>query len=80
MVRFKVVYDRDACIGAFSCVAAVPEHWSYDDDGKANLIGATFDHTVRKWVMIIDEKDLSEHKAAAEVCPVDAIVLERLDD
>lgn len=78
--KFKVIYDREGCIGAFACSAANPEYWKWADDGKADLAHATFNKETQKWELIIDEKDLDAHKAAAEVCPVQVITFEEIDE
>ena len=68
--RYKVVYDRNLCIGAAACATAAPEGWEIDkEDGKANLIGGE-KAGVEKFEMIIDEKDYKKFQDSAEVCPV----------
>lgn len=78
--KYRIVYDREACIGAFACVAAGPNFWEYTDEGKADLKQATFNAETKKWELIIDEKDYDENLAAAEVCPVYAIQIEEIAD
>jgi ferredoxin len=76
-MQYKIIYDREACIGAFACVAAAPNFWVFNEDGKADFKGATFNAETRKWELIIDEADFEDNKAAAEVCPVLAITIEK---
>ena len=71
MGKFRIEYDRNACIGAGVCVATAPDHWHMNDDGKADLKGGK--KKGDKWVLEIDEKDLDANKQAAEGCP--AIVI-----
>lgn len=68
--RYKVIYDRNICIGAAACNTAAPEGWEIDkEDGKANLVGGKkFDH--EKFELIIDESQYEKFKDSAEVCPV----------
>ena len=74
----KVVFDRNACIGAFACVAADPDHWKYADDGKVDLEGAKEENG--KFILIVDdEKALAALKASAEACPVYAIKIEETE-
>lgn len=68
MAKYKVVFDRSACIGAAACAASFPEAWVMQDDSKPDLVGATGDR--EKQELIIDEKDLEKHLEAARVCPV----------
>ena len=68
--RYRVVYDRNLCIGAAACATAAPEGWEIDkEDGKANLIGGQ-KTGVEKFDIIIDEKDYKKFQDSAEVCPV----------
>lgn len=72
MGKYKIVYDRDACIGAASCVAIEPNFWSLDKENKAILSdgkkenGSTFTRE-------IDEKDFPSNLDAAKACPVNCI-------
>lgn len=68
--KYKVIYDRNICIGAAACATAAPEGWEIDkEDGKANLIGGQkTGHEIFEF--IIDEKDYVKFKDSAEVCPV----------
>lgn len=73
MARYKVIFDREVCIGALACAATSPEFWLRGEDGKADLKRATYSKATDKWELIIDEKDLSTNKEAENVCPVAAI-------
>jgi len=68
--KYKVIYDRNICIGAAACNIAAPEGWEIDkEDGKANLIsGKKTDH--EKFELIIDEDQYAKFKDSEEVCPV----------
>lgn len=81
MAKYKVIYDREACIGAFACTAAAPEFWAFNEDGKADLKGATFNAHTKQWELIIyEESDFDDNQAAAETCPVFAIKIEKMSD
>ncbi len=80
MSKYKVIYDRDACIGAFACIAAAPDFWKFADDGKADLKQAKFNPETKKWELIITDKEYAEQKAASEVCPVGVITIEEIKD
>lgn len=68
MAKYKIVFDRSACIGAAACVASFPEAWVMQDDGKPNLAGATGDEN--KQELVIEESELQKHLEAAKACPV----------
>ncbi|HIH24699.1 TPA: hypothetical protein HA251_06725 [Candidatus Woesearchaeota archaeon] len=78
--KYKIIYDREACIGAFACAAAAPDMWLFADDGKADLKTATFNPATKKWELIIDEADYDDNQAAAEACPVYVIKIVKIDE
>lgn len=65
MAKFKIIYEREGCIGAGACVAVAPDTWKMDDDGKATQLVHEF-----------DEKDLQKNLDAAKACPVMVIHIE----
>lgn len=62
VAKYKIVYDREGCIGAAACIAVAPEAWKMGEDGKADQLMQEF-----------DEKDLQHHLDAARSCPVNVI-------
>lgn len=76
MVRYKIVFDRKACIGAFTCGAISRKFWEFDDDGKANLRGAKLNDKTGFYELIIEEADYEEALESAKVCPVNVIKIE----
>ena len=68
MATFKIIYDREGCIGAGVCAAVADKFWKMVDDGKADLVGGV-KNAEGKWELEIDEKDLDINKQAAEGCP-----------
>ena len=76
MVKYLVEYDRANCIGAAACASTSPKFWKMNDDGKADLIGGNARSD--GWQESeIDEKDIEEMKAAAEICPVNVIHIKK---
>jgi len=64
--RYKIVVDRNLCIGAASCVALAMKTFALDAENKA--------------VVLEGEGDPPEVvKLAAESCPTKAIILENLE-
>ena len=80
MVKYKIEFDRELCIGALACTAVAEKFWPRADDGKVDLSGAKYNEETKKWELIIDEKDYEINKDAAEVCPVDAIKIIKIED
>lgn len=62
MSAYTIKYNKSACIGAASCIAACPENYSLGADNKAIVKTTT-----------ISSKDLKKNLAAAKVCPTAAI-------
>jgi len=77
---YRVVFNRNECIGAAACAAVAPEFWEMKEDGKADLLGAKKDEKGNDYI-ILKEGQLTEsmkdaiklNKDAAEVCPVRVI-------
>ena len=80
MVKYKIIFDRDACIGALSCNAVASKFWKLSEDGKVDLKDSIFNEKTGKHELIIEEKDLTENKDAESVCPVYAIKIEKLKE
>lgn len=73
--KYKIVYKREECIGAASCVGVLPEVWSLNDDGKADLAKAEEKegNKIQELVIELEESQLEQYKHSAEVCPVNVI-------
>ena len=80
MVKYKIEFDRETCIGALACTAVAEKFWQKSKDGKVDLAGATFNEETKKWELIIDEEDFEVNKEAEEVCPVAAIKVIKIED
>lgn len=73
--RYKVIFDRDLCIGAAACATAHPAGWEIDkEDGKANLIGGQRTD-VEKFEMVFDESQYKDFLDSSEVCPVSGCIV-----
>lgn len=70
MSKFKIIYEREACIGAAACAALDPELFVMNDDGKADMKGAK-KRDDGKWEIVIEARD--EIIDAAQGCPVEII-------
>ena len=81
MAKYKVILDRDRCIGTASCMAVAHRFWDLQDDGKIMLINSKINEETNKWELIVEtEEDLMENQEAESVCPVSAIKVEKLED
>jgi ferredoxin len=61
---FKIIHDRDACIGCGACVSICPENWKMGDDGKSKPIKSQI-------------KEIGCNQEAADSCPVQCIHIKK---
>jgi len=80
MTKYKIEFDRELCIGALACNAIAEDFWPRSEDGKVDLTNAKYNEETKKWELIIDVKDYETNKEAADACPVDAIVITKIED
>ncbi|MBS3146284.1 ferredoxin [Candidatus Woesearchaeota archaeon] len=81
MPKYKVILDRDRCIGSGSCTVVAPRFWDLQEDGKVTLLDSLFNKETNKWEIIVEaEEDVIENKEAENACPVTAIKIEKIED
>lgn len=68
MVKVRIEYDRDKCIGAGVCAAVDPTNFEMNEDGKADLLGGKKEGDI--WVKELEVDSLETIKTGAEGCPV----------
>jgi len=69
-MSYKVIYDKENCIGANSCVGVFPEYWSLDGAKKAVLKDSTLNKETGRYELIVDDQNVERFKESALVCPV----------
>lgn len=79
MAKYKVTFDREACIGAFSCIGMHPDRWIMSDDSKVDLEGAPEGKKVAVQTLEIDEDEFEEMMDSAESCPVKVIHIKNME-
>lgn len=57
----KVSVDKEKCIGCGACVGMAPDNFTFDDEGKSE---------------VISDEVTDETKEAKEACPVEAIKID----
>lgn len=70
--RYKIVYERDLCIGVVACVMSSPKYWEMDSEGKAILKNGQ-EVSPGIFEIEIGEEDYAESFEAAKECPVNCI-------
>ena len=78
MKRYRIEYDRGACIGAAACTQVHPEEWTLAQDVKADLAGGVVENASGLWVKEIDASQLEDSTRAALSCPVKVIRIKDL--
>ena len=72
--KYKVIYDRNGCIGAAACAAVLPEMWEMSSsDGKADLDDGKEQDSVGIFEAEFTKEQLEKVISSAEVCPVNVI-------
>ena len=71
--KYKIIYDRDACIGAASCIAIHPDRWQLDPENKAILVGGKKTDKTSVFEREIDDITFQSDLDAAKSCPVNCI-------
>jgi len=83
--KYKIVHDRDICIGCSACASVCPKYWEMDQsDGKSDIVGGTKTGNGEEEVLGSSESPLTEdfdsNKEAAESCPVNCIHLHEIKE
>ncbi len=70
--NYKLLHDRENCIGCGACAVIAPDFWEMNDDGKSDIINGV--DKEKGWQeKKITEKDFEINMEAAESCPVEVI-------
>jgi len=64
MTAFKIIHERDKCIGCGACASICPENWEIADDGKSKPKMTNLDA-------------LGCNQEAADACPVGCIKIKK---
>jgi len=67
-MKYKLHVDRDCCIGCSACIAAAPELFELDEEGKSRPVQE-----------IIDETKLESANLARDSCPGQCIKIEKIE-
>ncbi len=73
MAKYKVVLEREKCIGAATCVAVYSERWELQEDAKVSIKAEEVIKDGDNEIFWINEEELEKFKESAEVCPVNVI-------
>ena len=68
--NFKIIFNREECIGCSACAAVNPKFWEMKDDAKSHLINSNLEG---KEYVLETSKNYEDNIDAAESCPVNCI-------
>lgn len=81
MAKYKIEFDREACIGALACMAAAPKFWISAQDGKVDLKDAKYNEETKRYELFItSQEDFVVNQDAQTGCPVLAIIMTKVED
>jgi len=78
MAKFKIIHQKELCIGCGACAAINPEDWVMEGD-KSHLKGSSKEqgeHGTQEF-KYIEEADLQKNQEAADACPVPCIFVKK---
>ncbi len=91
--KYKIVHDRDICIGCAACASVCPKYWKMADDGKSDVIRDNDDGSQTRAEKTGNGEeemlgtnieplivDFDSNKEAAESCPVNCIHIHEIKD
>lgn len=82
--KYKIVHDRDICIGCSACASVCPKYWFMEDDGKSSMYNHVKSGNGEEELLGSNEnpltEDYEENMEAAESCPVNCIHVYEVDE
>jgi len=76
-MSFKIVYDKNSCIGAGTCSTISKQLWHVDGD-KATLKGATLNPKTGAYELVLDDANIKQEQAVVGSCPAGCIKIEKM--
>ena len=80
MAKYKLVFNRKDCIGTAACASMNEDHWVIGEDGKSNLKDSKLNEKTGFFELEFDEKELEAKMQVASVCPVEVIMIYKIDE
>jgi len=79
-MAYKIIYDKESCIGAGECEAISKNFWKVDNTGKAVLNGATLNKETGLYELEISDEEYNTQKNVAGSCPIACIKIEKIKE
>ncbi len=71
--KYKIIHDRDTCIGCSACASVCPKYWVMDSDGKSDIVSSKKTGNGEEEILDNLSEDFEDNMEAAESCPVNCI-------
>ena len=82
--KYKIIHDRDICIGCSACASVCPKYWFMESDGKSSIMGHNKTGNGEEEVLGTLEnpliEDFESNMDAAESCPVNCIHINEIKE
>ena len=82
--KYKIVHDRDICIGCSACASVCPKYWVMEKDGKSSIVGHKKTGNGEEEILGSNNSPLTEdfegNMEAAESCPVNCIHIVEINE
>ena len=69
MVTYKIKFDKKVCIGSGLCASVAPENWK--------LVETESGMKAKPKKILISEDEYDSNSQAADMCPVEAILIDK---
>ena len=79
MIKYKIIYNKNECIGAGECETLSPEFWKLENDGNATLKNAIIKGDKEIYELEIDETEVNKQKLIVDSCPVGCIKIIKIE-
>ena len=79
MPKYRIILDRNKCIGCGACSMANEKYFQMQDDGKSHLIGSNIKGNSKEELGPLEE-DYDFNIEAAESCPVNCIHIYKIKE
>lgn len=76
-MKYRIKVDKDECLEDAVCFSMDPDHFEEDDNGKAQVVGGSMQGDIS--IGEFNDDGYEDAKEAADLCPAEAITVEKLD-
>jgi ferredoxin len=77
MAKYKIIQDKENCIGCGACSAICPEFWEMDENGLAHL-KESIENDGQYELEINTEDERARNQEAVDACPVKVISIKEI--